>query len=313
LRFFCVVFWYIIATLINNLSVNRIFMSRIIIALLSIVGSVGLYLCLRVLKQYKISTRTQNVIMFIPSSIIFWIWAYLTWEHLWIWRDILALMIPMCVVFSRLPNMLSLQSMQSAPNIWYSLMISKSYVVIAAVVAVPLLWSTLYRTDIVAIAMILWFMSLILIEPQKPSINIQSSSSWIRTALYACIWWAWLALSSSRLIKQWISPLVVNFWIFSIVSIIILIESRITAQSFKLPRTAYLSALWVVIFITLFNRALQKWYATAPNPWYISAANASSIAILTLVSSFIFKDELSLRKIIGIMWVILGIGILMII
>lgn len=48
-------------------------------------------------------------------------------------------MIPMYILFSWLANLMSLESMQIAPNIGYSLMISKSYVVIAALIAVPLL------------------------------------------------------------------------------------------------------------------------------------------------------------------------------
>jgi uncharacterized membrane protein len=206
---------------------------------------------------------------------------------------------------------MSLKSMESAPNIWYSLMISKSYVVITAVVAVPLLWSVLHRIDIISIAMIIWFMSLILIDPKK-SQSPTSTQQRLRPSLYACIWRAGLALSSAWFLRQWLSPLVVNFWIFTLVSIVIVVESVLRSQTIIPPKASRLPTLWVIVAMVVFNRSLQTWYAIAPNPGYINAANASSIALLTLLSSWIFKDELSTQKIIGIIWVVIGISILFI-
>lgn len=286
-------------------------MSRIFVAIISILGSVMLYLCLRALTKYNIDTKIQNAVMFIPAAIVFGIWWYMVGQPLRIGRDMFLLMIPVCILCSWLPNLMSLKSMKLAPNIWYSLMISKSYVVITAIIAVPLLGSVLHWIDILAIAIIIWFMSLILIEPKK-SQSTTTIQQRLLPSVYACIWRAWLALASAWFIKQWISPLVINFWIFTIVSVIILVESIITSKNILPPRNSWLPTLWVIIAMVVFNRSLQTWYAIAPNPGYINAANASSIALLTLMSSWIFKDDLSIRKIIGIVGVVIGIGILFI-
>lgn len=285
-------------------------MNRILISIAVILWSVALYLCLRVFKKYKVTAKIQNAIMFIPTWVIFLIRSILQWELLWIGRNKLMIMIPVCFLFSRLPNLMSLKSLQWAPNPWYSLMIAKSYVALAALVAVPLLWSTLTITDGIAILLIIWFMSLILISPKsKHEFN---STSWIRKAIYAHIWRAWLALASTWFIREWISPLVVNTWIFCLVSIIILLEWLITKTSLIPPKKSLFPVIGVVLAMVIFNWSLQEWYATAPNPWYINAANASSIAVLTLVSGWIFWDELSLRKLIGIFGVVVGISILFI-
>lgn len=282
--------------------------SRISIAVISIIASVGLYLSLRVLKKHNISTRTQNRIMFIPTTFIFLIIVLYKWWILWIWRNYLLLLIPICILFSRLPNLASLESMKKAPNIGYSLIISKSYVVITSVLAILFFNAEFTYTDLLAIVLVIWFSSLILIEPQKKSSNMKNS--WIYYSLYACIWWAGLALSSKRFSLQWIHPDVLNFWIFAIVSIIIICEGIVAWESMIPSSRATLPAIGVVVAMVIFNQSLQIWYQIAPNPWYLSAANASSIAFLTLISARMFNDSLSLRKIIGIFWVISWILIL---
>ncbi len=283
-------------------------MHRILTSLIVILWSVWLYLSLRVFKKHNVTPKIQNAVMFVPTACVFILWASIAWEKLWIGREMFMIMIPVCLLFSWLPNLMSLKSLQSAPNPWYSLMIAKSYVALAAIIAVPLLWSTLKLTDVVAILLIIWFMSLILISPRKE--ETKTSSSRIRQAFYAHIWRAWLALASAWFINQWMSPLVVNAWIFGLVSLLIIWEWLIANSWIVPPTKSYLPALWVVVSMVVFNRALQEWYATAPNPWYINAANASSIALLTLLSAWIFWDELSTRKVIGIVGVIVGISAL---
>lgn len=275
-------------------------MSWIVIALISIVWSVSLYLFLRLLKKQNISPKTQNAIMFIPTTLIFWLWAYFSGQEMWIWWDMLGIMVPCCILFSWLANLASLISMQHAPNIGYSLMISKSYVVIATLLAIPFFWSYFSWVDWLAIVMIVWCMSLILIEPwSKKSGNNSNNKNtwWIFPALYACVGRAGLSLSSTYFIRSWIDPLVVNFWIFLIVSLVMIWDILIKREKNFLSSVSIRSVLWVVVSMMVFNWSLQAWYKVAPNPWYINAANTSSIAILTLISSWIFWDDLSRKKI----------------
>ena len=284
-------------------------MSWIVPALVTIGGSVLLYLCLRIFKQHHITTYIQNAVMFIPMTVVFGILSHISGDSLWIWWEMIWLMFCVSVVCSWLANYMSLKSMQTAPNIWYPLMVSKSYVALAAVIAVWLFWSTLTITDICAIFLIIWAMSLILISPNVEIKNTHDSS-WIWPAIYAHIWRAGLALASKRFINYGIEPQVVNFWIGMSTSLVILLQAYILKENLVPPKWSYMPALWVVIWMVIFNRWLQEWYALAPNPGYINAANASSIALLTLVSAWIFGDELSTRKLIGIVWVVVGISML---
>jgi len=50
-----------------------------------------------------------------------------------------------------------------------------------------------------------------------------------------------------------------------------------------------------------FNLSMQTAFKTAPNIGYVSAINVSSIMSITLFSGLIFKDELSKRKVLGML------------
>lgn len=64
------------------------------------------------------------------------------------------------------------------------------------------------------------------------------------------------------------------------------------------------------VFATSFNYFMQVGFDLAPNVGYVNAANAASISLLTLMSALLFKDDLSLRKIIGIIGVTVGLFVL---
>jgi len=51
---------------------------------------------------------------------------------------------------------------------------------------------------------------------------------------------------------------------------------------------------------------------TAPNLGYVNTLNASSIAMIAILSKLIFKDELSIKKLIGILGVSIGVIYLLI-
>ena len=59
-----------------------------------------------------------------------------------------------------------------------------------------------------------------------------------------------------------------------------------------------------------FNYFMQVGFTLAPNVGYVNAANAASISLLSIMSAVIFKDELTLKKMIGIAGVTVGLFIL---
>lgn len=64
------------------------------------------------------------------------------------------------------------------------------------------------------------------------------------------------------------------------------------------------------IFGSSFNYFMQVGFNLAPNVGFVNAANAASISLLTLMSAVFFKDELSVKKMIGIVGVTAGLLLL---
>jgi uncharacterized membrane protein len=64
------------------------------------------------------------------------------------------------------------------------------------------------------------------------------------------------------------------------------------------------------VFGASFNYFMQVGFNLAPNVGFVNAANAASISLLTLMSAIIFKDELTLRKLVGVVGVTVGLLIL---
>jgi uncharacterized membrane protein len=55
---------------------------------------------------------------------------------------------------------------------------------------------------------------------------------------------------------------------------------------------------------------MQVAFNLAPNVGFVNAANAASISLLTLASAYFFKDELTVKKMLGILGVTAGLLLL---
>jgi drug/metabolite transporter (DMT)-like permease len=62
----------------------------------------------------------------------------------------------------------------------------------------------------------------------------------------------------------------------------------------------------------MFNVTKNLAVNIAPNIGYVNAANAGSIAALTVVSAIVFKDKLTLRKMIGVVGIFIGLVLIFI-
>lgn len=68
--------------------------------------------------------------------------------------------------------------------------------------------------------------------------------------------------------------------------------------------------LLIGMFGASFNYFMQVGFNLAPNVGFVNAANAASISLLTLASAFFFKDELTVKKMIGVFGVTVGLLLL---
>ena len=138
------------------------------------------------------------------------------------------------------------------------------------------------------------------------------SSSWVPLALGAFLCWAFLSLMAKHLISQGVPTLVFLTYTFAIVVICILIEMMHKRIKFNVVKQHFSPFLLIGIAASGFN--FFNFYAIgiAPNVGYVNATNAASIGAVTILSVLLFKDELTKRKLFGVIGVIIGLLLLFI-
>jgi len=120
-----------------------------------------------------------------------------------------------------------------------------------------------------------------------------------------------LALSTKYLFNVGVPILTRLIYSMIIVSFIILGEIKIKKIKVLNTNKAQIITLFFIgIFGTGFCYFMQVAINLSPNVGYVNAANAASISLLTLVSAFLFKDDLSAKKLLGIAGVTAGLFIL---
>lgn len=223
-------------------------------------------------------------------------------------------------ILAYVSNAASLRSLERAPNPGYSLMVSKSSVILTVFLSVPLLHSSLTLQSVFAVFLIVAFSALIMIEPAKNRLArssqssvdhpIKTESSWVPLALVAFVGWAFLAMSAKYQFIHGTSTLVFLAVFFIVVTICIILEIQRSRISWSVVRRHWLTVAGIGVLSTTWNFFLFYAIAIAPNPGYVNATNAASIAMLALLAAIIFKDHLSVRKGIGILGVLSGLLVL---
>jgi len=279
----------------------------IIFSILLIISSVILYLLVRKANDLKIPVIYQNLGFFLLPAIIIGLYNIIKGISFKISITNLLFITFIGFLFSWLGNIASLKALKLAPNPGYSLVISKSYVIMTSVLAVWLFDSILPLKSIIAILLVVGFTALIIIDKKRKE---RQDSKWILLTLGAFLAWGFLALSLKHLVDKGLESTVIMFYLMLIVSIIIGIE--IFLKKPKKSNSSLLLLTLIGISSTFFNLFIILGYKYAPNPGFINAANAGSIALVTIFSSLIFKDELKTKKVIGVIGVIVGLIILFI-
>jgi len=135
---------------------------------------------------------------------------------------------------------------------------------------------------------------------------------WLPLAFVAFICWAMLSLSSKYLFNQGLATISFLFYLCLIVAICILAESYILKIPIAKFRKHLGNSLMVGIFASGFNLFMFQAIRLAPNIGYVNAINAASIALIALLAPILFKDELSVRKLIGVLGITAGLVLLLI-
>lgn len=284
-------------------------MTWILYAVGLIVFSVITYLAVRLAKDQAIPLVLRNWSMFMIPAGLFLVVNLVRGYSLVVSPFQLGMILFGAVVFSWLGNNASLKALDLAPNQGYSLIISKSYVVMTAVMSVWLFHAPLTIKSVLAILVIVGFSALIMIE-KKDRPGGEPSKSWLWLTMVAFVCWACLALSNRYLLLTGLPSTVLLFYNFSIVAILVGLQALREKVSLQLPQKSWLTLLVIGIGGAVFNFFQVSGYGIAPNPGYMNAANAGSISLLTIASAYLFRDELSPRKMVGVIGVVAGLILL---
>ena len=254
-----------------------------------IVGSVVLYLFIRKAKDVAMPTDIQNLAMFLPQAVFMAIYTLAQDNSFKISLADILTIAAAAIFLSWLGNIASLRALQKAPNPGYSLVISKSYVLMTSILSVWIFGSALTGKSIIAIVLIVIFSAVIILEKEKT--NMKKDKEWIWLTLAAFLAWGFLALVFKHLTNKGLLPAVMLFYMALFVSVMILAQLARKRTQIKFKKN-YLSLFLVIgLASALFNLFMVVGYKYAPNPGYINAANAGSIALVTIFSALLFKDE----------------------
>lgn len=281
-------------------------MNWIVASALMFWSSVGMYLLVRKCAMMKVPQELLNIAMFLIPLFFYLPLSYLSHVTLSVSLYQFALLFVTAYFFSYWGNVFSLKSITYAPNPGYSLVLSKSYVVFTTLIAIILFGSEFSIKAGISILLIIVGSALVMIgKPKADQSHVKSS--WLPLAFGSFFCWGMLALMSKYLLQQGVLIYTRLIYVQAIVSIFILNDMRRKRINFSLIKPSQGAILlFIGFFATAFNYFMQVGFQLAPNIGYVNAVNASSIAVVSLGAAYFFHDELTKKKLLGIVIVTVG-------
>ena len=177
--------------------------------------------------------------------------------------------------------------------------------VFTTIIAVLLFNAALSLRSVLAIICIVGF-SILIVVGKKNHVKAKSIR-WFLYAMGSFFCWGLLSLATKYVLTLGVPVLGRLIYGMAIVTTMLLFEYRMKINTI---RTLSLRE-WVLFSIiglgaAGFNYFMILGIDLAPNVGFVNAINASSIAAVTVVSAILFKDDLSTKKVIGVMGVTLG-------
>ncbi len=285
-------------------------MNWIIASLIMFFASACLYLAVRKSSLQKFPTQFNNLAMFSIPLIIYLMIGISRGVNYSISLPNFIIIVLASFVFSYLGNVASLKSIEISPNAGYSLVISKSYVVLTTIISLLFLGGELTIRKGIAICLIVLFSGLVIIDPKKT--KKVTSNLWLYYTMFAFFAWGFLSLTIKYLSLHGVNTLVMLTYLYVFVTLFIILE----ALKLKIDKNIFITGwkyfVTIGAFSALFNYFNFYAVSIAPNVGYVNAINASSISLVTILSVILFKDEMSIRKLVGIFGVTGGLLLLLI-
>jgi drug/metabolite transporter (DMT)-like permease len=282
----------------------------IIYSLIMFSASVIQYLMVRRMQKAQVNNKLGTFMFLTPALPFIYIYTRIFGISLAVTVPTAGAILIATLLFSYLGIYYSFLGIEKAPNAGYSLMIQKSYAIYTALAAVLLFGSRLSFQGLLAITVIILFSGTIMLD--KGKVRKVKGRGWLFYSILAFVLFGNLALFSKYMQIQGMNPVTLIFYVvlfFGLIGGAELYRLR-KIINFKLTGTVWGWLICIGICAGIFNMAMQLAYASAPNIGYVNIINASSIAAITLLSAYFFKDKLSIEKVIGVMGVIVGLILL---
>lgn len=277
-------------------------MTWIFFSIVMFVFSNVLYLLIRHAQKKEIAPAVYSVGFFIVPATLYLSLAVVTQTSLFIPFSHLLFILAAGFVWSYMGNFFSQRGILHAPNPGYSLMIQKSYAGLTTLAAVALFGAAISASKIVGIVLIIAFVAVISIEGKVG----KSQPKWIWFSLLAHLAFASGSLFSKQFLNMGLQPVVYLFYINVFVTILNIAEARYKKKRFEFTKNQMLLLAGIGMGSAGFNLAMQYAYKFAPNPGYVVAFNTASIMSVTVLSALLFKDNLTKKKMVGVLGVLIG-------
>lgn len=262
-----------------------------------------LYLLIRLAQKQNIPISFYSIALFLVPSVIYFFLSQFTGISLLLAPEHFLLVIIAAFFWSYLGNFFSQKAILLADNPGYSLILQKSYVVITTIAAVFLFQAEFSWQKLIAILFILFFATLISSSASKKK---NDSKKWVYFSLITNLCLAFGSLISKHFLNLGLEPFVYLFYINLFVASMNFIGFKRQKIVLQLSKRQIFLVILIGIFSMFFNFSMQLAYRVSPNIGYVSAMNVSSIMSVTFLSALIFKDDLSKKKMLGIIGVLLS-------
>lgn len=283
-------------------------MNWLIASGLMVLCSLILYLLARKSSLLKNSTEFTNLAMYLIPTIIFVAVAITQKVDLAVTPYQFLVLLIFSVLFGWLGNVASLKAIEIAPNPGYSLIISKSYVLMTTLVAYFFFNGELSLRSGVGILVII--LGSFLLSIGKPT-NNNVKQTWLPLSLLAFFCWGMISITSKYLHNIGVGVIPLLLYMNVIVTTIIGIELKIKKSLGKINLRQVLLLVVMGTAAAGFDYFMQQAFITAPNIGYVNALNAGSITLVTIGSVILYKDEFNLRKFSGVLVATIGLALLL--
>lgn len=283
----------------------------IVYSLIMFVSSILIYYTIRLSRNENIDKKVISVGLFVVPTIVFLMYAIFNPQYFNIPLHVLIVAFLASFFISYIGNIASLMGMEQASNPGYSLVIQKGYGVLTTVASIFLFGLELNIGKIFSIFIIIGSTAFIILTEANQKKAFKPNLNWIFYSFYC-----FLGYGTLSLLGRWVGQIeqiptatwLLYLYIFISIWVVtdLLIWKMKTKPIINLNLKKWSIVILVGVFLAIFGTAMQNARVEAPNPGYADAINASSNAFFTIITSFLFGDELNKQKLIGIFGVTVG-------